>query len=194
VNLRLLRLRAVWLLVLPFLWLARPSAVLLAVGAAFAALGLAVRAWAAGTIRKDAELATAGPYAYTRNPLYLGSLLLGVGVATAGGHWVWPVLFVAFWVAAYGSTIAAEGSRLASIFGERYATYAVEVPALRPRVTPWREPAFHAGGARTAGGEGTRRAAGFTWTQYRRNREWEALLGAVAGFAILVAKWALGTP
>ena len=175
-NLRVLRLRAVWLLVLPFLWLARPTAVHLAAGAALASLGLALRAWAAGTICKDAELTTTGPYAHTRNPLYLGSLLLGLGVSTAGGHWAWPLLFVAFYAAAYGSAMIAEGDLLASTFGARYAAYAAEVPALIPRLTAWRA------------GDG---AAGFTWAQYRRHREWEALLGALGGFAVLVAKWAL---
>jgi len=184
VNLRLLRLRAVWLFVLPFLWLARPTAAHLATGAVLAALGLSLRAWAAGTIRKDAGLTTGGPYAFTRNPLYLGSLLLGLGVATAGGHWVWLVLWVAFYAVAYGSTMTAEHERLASTLGMRYEAYAARVPALLPRLTPWPGP----GPDDPAGA-----TAGFTWAQYRRNREWEALLGALAGFALLVARWALAT-
>ena len=186
-NLRLLRLRAVWLLVLPFLWLARPTSGYLVVGSALAALGLSLRAWAAGTIRKDAGLTTTGPYAHTRNPLYLGSLLLGVGVTTAGGHWAWPLAFLAFYAAAYGSTMAAESDRLASAFGARYTAYAAQVPALLPRLAPWR-------GLDPRGGDAPGRAApGFTWAQYRRNREWEALLGALGGFAVLVAKWLLAT-
>ncbi|HZD05008.1 MAG TPA: methyltransferase, partial [Longimicrobiales bacterium] len=102
---RWLRLRAVWLLVIPFLWLARPTPALLATGAGLAAVGLAVRAWAAGFIHKERELTTAGPYAYTRNPLYLGSFLVGIGVTVAGGRWLFVVFFLVFFVLVYGRTI-----------------------------------------------------------------------------------------
>lgn len=173
-NMRRLRLRAVWLLILPFLWLCRPTPWLLAVGAAFGILGLLVRGWAAGTIHKERELTTTGPYAHTRNPLYVGSFLLGLGVALAGGQWWWPVLFLLFYGAVYGRTMAGEAALLTELFGDRYRRYAANVPGLLPRPTPWREP-------ESAG-------QGFTFAQYRRNREWEALLGAVAGFGFLTAK------
>ncbi|NJD18011.1 MAG: isoprenylcysteine carboxylmethyltransferase family protein [Gemmatimonadetes bacterium] len=178
-NLRRLRLRAVWLLVLPFLWLARPSPLLLAAGAPLALLGLLLRGWAAGTIRKERELTTGGPYAYTRNPLYLGSLLLGLGITVGGGHWAWPALFVAFFALVYGRTMASEERLLGGLFGERYAGYAAAVPALLPRLSPWR------GGAARGGS--------FTWSRYGRNREWEAALGALAGFGFLALKgWLAG--
>ena len=173
-NLRRLRLRAVWVLVLPFLWFARPTTTLLATGAALGVLGLLIRGWAAGTIHKERELTTTGPYAHTRNPLYVGSFFLGIGVTLAGGHWVWPALFLAFYAGVYGRTMAGEAELLTGLFGDRYRAYAANVPALFPRITPWREP----------GGEGK----GFTWAQYRRNREWEASLGAVAAFAFLAWK------
>jgi protein-S-isoprenylcysteine O-methyltransferase Ste14 len=174
VSLRRLRLRAVWLLVLPFLWLARPTLALLAAGALLALLGLLLRGWAAGTIHKEKELTTTGPYAFARDPLYLGSFFLGVGITLAGGHWAWPALFVAFFAAVYGWTMAGERELLAELFGDRYRAYAANVPALLPRLTPWREPGVVGGG--------------FTWARYVRNREWEAALGALAGFAFLVAK------
>ena len=172
---RRLRLRAVWLLVIPFLWLARPSLGLLMLGGAAAAVGLAVRAWAAGTIHKERELTVTGPYAFTRNPLYLGTFLLGLGVTVAGGHWGWPALFLLFYVLVYGRTMAEEKALLAELFGERYRDYAARVPAVIPRLTPYR-PNGAAG-------------KGFTVAQYRRNREWEAALGALAGFAFLAGKW-----
>jgi protein-S-isoprenylcysteine O-methyltransferase Ste14 len=179
VNLRRLRLRAVWLLVIPFLWFARPTPTLLAAGALVAALGLVLRGWAAGVIEKERELTTWGPYARTRNPLYLGSLLLGLGTTVAGGHWLWPALFLAFFAAAYGSAMAAEHRLLGELFGERHRAWAAHVPAFLPRLSPWAE----------AASEGS----GFTWTRYRRNREWEAALGALAGFAFLALKgWLLG--
>lgn len=171
---RRLRLRAVWLLVLPFLWLARPSARLLLVGASLAVVGLLIRAWAAGTIQKERELTTTGPYAFTRNPLYVGSFLLGVGITLAGGHWIWPALFVLFYATVYGGTIAGEARLLADMFGDRFREYAEHVPAVVPRVTPWRAPWADGGG--------------FALSRYRRHREWEASLGALAGFALLTAK------
>ena len=172
---RRLRLRAVWLLVIPFFWLASPTSTLVGLGAAVAAVGLVIRAWAAGTIHKERELTTTGPYAYTRNPLYVGSFLLGIGISMAGGQWIWPVLFMAFYVGVYGKTMAGEVTLLTELFGDRYEHYATHVPAVFPRLKPYQPPGAQGGG--------------FTFAQYRRNREWEALLGAVAGFAFLAGKW-----
>ena len=101
--------------------LARPTAGLLALGAVLAAFGVAVRGWAAGCIRKERELTTAGPYAHTRNPLYLGSLLIGLGVTVAGGRWEFLALFGLLFVWVYGRTIRAEAHHLEQVFGERYA-------------------------------------------------------------------------
>jgi protein-S-isoprenylcysteine O-methyltransferase Ste14 len=173
-NMRRLRLRAVWLLVIPFLWLARPTGPALVAGVALGVFGLLVRGWAAGTIHKEKELTTTGPYAYMRNPLYVGTFFLGLGVTVAGGRWWWPALFLAFYVGVYGPTMAGEAALLAELFGDRYGVYAAHVPALMPRLTPWRDPGVSGGG--------------FTFAQYRRNREWEALLGALAGFGFLAAK------
>lgn len=193
-TLRRLRLRAVWLLVVPFFWLARPTGMGLAVGAAVAMVGLALRAWASGVIRKEQELATAGPYAHTRNPLYLGSLLLGTGVSLAGGHWIWPLLFLAFYALVYGRTMAAEEALLAERFGDRYRAWAAQVPPLLPRWTAWREAPGGPGGvsetATLAGSPNAAASAGFTWSRYRANREWEAALGFAAGLGVLFAKWA----
>jgi protein-S-isoprenylcysteine O-methyltransferase Ste14 len=175
---RRLRLRAVWLLVLPFLWFARPTPLLLGIGVAMGLLGLFIRGWAAGTIHKEKELTTTGPYAFTRNPLYVGSFFLGLGVTIAGGQWVWPALFLVFYVGVYGRTMSGEAALLTELFGDRFRHYAAHVPAFAPRLTPYRAPG-------PAGG-------GFTFARYKRNREWEAGLGALAGFAFLVAKWWLG--
>ncbi|HSW29747.1 MAG TPA: methyltransferase [Longimicrobiales bacterium] len=173
VSLRRVRLRAVVLLILLYLWLARPTLALLGVGAPLVLVGLLLRGWAAGTIEKERELATGGPYAFTRNPLYLGSLLLGLGIAVAGGHWAWPALFAGFFAAVYVPTMASEHRLLGELFGDRYRAYAARVPAFVPRLTPWRD-------------AGT--AAGFRWARYVRNREWEAALGAVAAAGFLALK------
>jgi len=179
VNLNRLRLKAVWLLVVPFLVLARPTPDLLLVGGAVAVLGLLVRAWAAGTIHKESDLTTSGPYAFTRNPLYVGSFLIGVGVTVAGGHWIWTALFVVFFTVVYARTMAYEAGRLTELYGERYRAYARRVPAFLPRPTPYRPERPDASG-------------GFRLSQYRRNREWEALLGGLAAFGFLALKawWA----
>jgi protein-S-isoprenylcysteine O-methyltransferase Ste14 len=161
--------------VLPFLWLARPTPRLLLVGLVLAACGLALRAWAAGVIHKDLELTTTGPYAFTRNPLYLGSLLLGLGTVVAGGDWMFVGVFLAFFAFVYGRTMKHEEEVLEEAFQERYRRYAKEVPLLVPRLAPYRE---GDGGA----------AAPFSVARYRRNREWEALLGALAGFVFLTVK------
>ena len=183
-NLRTLRLRAIWILVVPFLWVARPTPGLLALGGALALLGAALRGWAAGTIRKERELSTGGPYAHTRNPLYLGSFLVGLGVTVAGGLWVFVVLFGVFFALVYGGTIREEARKLGELFGERYADYAKSVPLFVPRVVPYR--AADAPGAASAGGPG------FTLERWRRNREYEALLGVAAGFAFLTVKMIWG--
>jgi protein-S-isoprenylcysteine O-methyltransferase Ste14 len=174
---RWLRLRAVWLLILPFLWLADPTPGLLAAGGALAAVGLALRAWAAGHIRKEKELTTTGPYAHTRNPLYVGSFFLGLGVTVAGGHWLFVILFLLFFVLVYGRTIRGEAGLLEEMFGPEYRHYAERVPLVVPRLTPYRAPDDEGRGGRP-----------FELERWRRNREYEALLGTVAGFAFLAAK------
>lgn len=178
-KLRRLRTRAVWLIVLPFFVFARPTVPLLLVGAALSVFGLWIRGWSAGTIHKNQALTVTGPYAYTRNPLYVGSFLIGLGVSVAGGHWVWPLVFLVFYASVYRDTIAHEASRLTELFGDAYREYAANVPGFVPRATPWRR------GAVEHGGE-------FRWSQYRWNREWEALLGALAAFGILTARALLG--
>jgi len=160
---------------LPFLWLAAPTPGLLLAGVLLAAVGLAIRAWAAGVIHKDRELTTSGPYAFTRNPLYLGSLLLGLGTVIAGGKWVFVLAFLAFFAVVYGRTMKHEEALLEEAFSERYRHYAAQVPLLVPRLAPYRAPGASAG-------------SGFSVTRYHRNREWEALVGAAAGFAFLVVK------
>lgn len=172
-----MRTKSAWLLVVPFLFLSSPTPGTLGGGAALAALGLLLRAWAAGTIRKDEELTTTGPYARLRHPLYVGSFLIGTGLGIAGGHWIWPALVAGFFAVIYRRTIAEERGRLTGLFGASYVEYAASVPALLPRLTPYRTPAAV--------------PPGFAWARYLRNREWEASLGAVAAFAVLMIKMLL---
>lgn len=175
VSMRKLRLKSVWLLLIPFLWLASPTPATLSVGLGLALVGLFVRGLSAGHIHKDRQLAVTGPYAHTRNPLYLGTLLLGVGVTVAGGEPIFIALFLVFFALVYTRTMRGEARLLEREFGDAYREYARRVPALLPRLTPYR-PSAPAGGGR------------FSLSRYRRNREYEALLGALAGFTLLVLR------
>lgn len=180
-----LRTRSAWLLAIPFLLLARPTPELLGAGAVLATLGLLLRGWAAGTIRKDEALTTSGPYAHLRHPLYVGSFLIGTGLALGGGHWAWVVLVILFFLVIYRGTVAEESERLARLFGSRYEEYATHVPALVARLTPYR-PGGEAGSPAVEAPPPA--PGGFAWRRYVRNREWQALLGAAAALAVLWAK------
>ncbi|MGH9944184.1 MAG: methyltransferase family protein [Pyrinomonadaceae bacterium] len=166
-----------------FMVLARPRAATLAVGGAVAVVGLLVRAWASGHIRKNAALAVSGPYAYTRNPLYLGSFILGLGFTiTASGNW-WLLallsgIFVALFLGIYLPVMRVEAGTLAELFGEDYGRYARHVPLFFPRFRPYPE------------GTGTG-IVGFDPSLYLRYREYRAALGLLVAWGALAAKAAL---
>ena len=149
--------------------LARPTWRSIILGSLIVVPGLVLRAFASGHVQKDEQLATSGPYAYTRNPLYLGSLLLGIGFAVAARSWWIAAGMAAIFAAIYWPVIRAEEDFLRQRFPE-YADYARRVPRLLPR------PA-------AAEGRGT-----FSSELYWKHREYNALLGAVALMAVLVAK------
>ena len=169
-----LRIRGAWVLVLPFFWFATPRGGLLVVGAVLAVVGLAIRAWAASTIHKSQVLAVTGAYAHTRNPLYLGSFVLGLGVVIAAGQASIIALYLVLFAIFYRQTMAAEAAHLEGIFGEAYREYAQAVPLFFPRLRPW-----------DGGGDEPEYQA----SRYKINREYEALLGSVVVFAVLIGKW-----
>ena len=159
-----------FLLGVAYLLLSRPTVKLLIAGGAVAALGLALRTFAAGHLAKNQRLATSGPYAYTRNPLYLGSALMGAGFAVAGGNWILALACLVLFAAIYWPVIRREEEYLRREFGEVYDLYAQQVPLFLPRFR------------RPAGGEK------FQWKQYRKNREYEAFLGYLAMMIFLAFK------
>ena len=122
-----------------FLFFAKPTPTALLIGASVSILGLALRAWAAGHIRKNAQLATSGPYAFTRNPLYLGSFLLGLGFTIASGRLLLGLLFAALFLGIYLPVMRVEASTMAQLFGSEYDMYRQSVPLFFPRITPFRE-------------------------------------------------------
>src|SRR5579863_1100861 len=112
-----------------YLWLAKPVVASLIGGAVFVVAGLIIRALASGSVQKNEQLATTGPYAYTRNPLYLGSLILAAGFAVAGRNlWIGAAL-VLFFLAIYLPVIQGEEEFLQAKFPE-FAEYTRRVPRL----------------------------------------------------------------
>jgi len=157
-----------------FLILAKPTRTALLAGACVSLLGLAIRAWAAGHIRKNAELAMSGPYAFTRNPLYFGSFLLGLGFTIASGQLVLGLLFVALFLGIYFPVMRVEASTLAELFGNNYEAYKRSVPLFFPRLTPFRD--------------GDSRPVRFDSSLYFRYREYRAALGLVIAWGLLLIK------
>ena len=116
-----------------FLFFAQPTARALIVGAIVALPGLALRAWASGHLKKNEALATTGPYAYTRNPLYLGSFVMGLGFTIAAGRPFLVLIFVMMILGIYLPVMRVEAETLSGLFGKKYARYASEVPLFLPR-------------------------------------------------------------
>jgi protein-S-isoprenylcysteine O-methyltransferase Ste14 len=143
-------------------WLSRPTPRSLALGALLALAGLAVRLWAAGHVEKSREVTSSGPYRYTRHPLYVGSSLLGVGVAVAANHVGLGLAIVVYLGATLGAAIRAEEAHLREKFGDAYDAYA----AHRHRPSDRR----------------------FSWALAIRNREHHAVAGTVAGLSLLLLK------
>ena len=159
-----------------YFWFARPTWISLGVGFALAAVGVLIRALASGHIRKNAELATTGPHAYTRNPLYLGSIIIAIGFTIAAQNiWI-GVGAVAMFAFIYMPVISAEEKYLRSAFPE-YDRYAKEVPRFLPRLTRYR--------TATEVDDGS---AHFSSALYLRHREYNAALGAVLMLGALVLK------
>ena len=155
-----------------FLFFARPSNWSLAIGAAVAVPGLALRAWASGHLRKNETLATTGPYAYTRNPLYLGSFLMGLGFTIAAGQVLLVLIFLIMILGIYLPVMRVESATLAELFGKKYVRYAKEVPLLFPRLSAYR----------------AQREIKFDRALYLRYREYRAAIGVVIAWGLLVLK------
>jgi protein-S-isoprenylcysteine O-methyltransferase Ste14 len=154
-----------------YLAFARPTPMSLAIGAGIALVGVLVRAWASGHIMKNDRLATSGPYAHTRNPLYFGSFLIGAGFAIAA-HWSLLLLVIAFFVLVYAPTMERERANIRGRFPEAYAEYERNVPAFVPRAVPWQQAAIEPNP--------------FSFALYMKHGEWKAALGFVLALAWLV--------
>ena len=155
-----------------YLWLARPTWRFLGVGAVLILLGLVIRALASGHVRKNEALATTGPYAYTRNPLYLGSLLIAMGFALAARSWWVGLVLVVMFFAIYLPVIRGEETLLREKFPD-FDEYARRVPRMIPRFPP---------------AKSDDKAGGFSTELYLKHREWNALLGSLLLVGALIVK------
>ena len=163
------------LLFVAFAWLSHPSWRSLLAGLPISLVGLLLRAWAAGHLAKDQQLATAGPYAYVRNPLYAGTLMVAAGMLIAARSFWLGAIFIAVFLFVYLPAIELEEQHLATIFAG-YREYARRVHRFLP-LRQWKD-----GSSR------------FSWTRYWSNQEYQALAGFLIAVAWLVWKcWIAGT-
>jgi len=151
-----------YVLAVAAVWFARPTWTSLAIGAAVGAVGEAIRIWAAGHLEKGREVTTSGPYAMTRHPLYLGSTIMGVGFALAADRVLVAALVLAYLLVTIVAAIRSEEAHLTEKFGTAY-------------------PAYRDGRAPAA-------ARQFSLARAWRNREYRALLGFFAVFAVLAVR------
>lgn len=153
-----------------YIWLARPTLISIVIGGCIASAGLCIRALASGHVSKNEVLATSGPYAHTRNPLYLGSIILAIGFLIAAKNWWLPLIAAAMLLVIYVPVIRAEEAFLRGRFAE-FDDYAAQVPRLFPRARSYQK-----------------RPASFSWHLYWKHREYNAALGAGLMVLALVAK------
>ncbi len=164
-----MRVPAGFVLLIAFAWLSRPSLFSLEAGLPISILGLLLRGWAAGHLAKNQDLATAGPFAYVRNPLYLGTLITAAGLVVAAREFWLALLFAAAFVLVYLPVIELEEQHLRTIF-PGYTAYADKIHRFLP-FAKW--PA---------------KQTAFSWPLYRRNEEYKALAGFLIAVAWLVWK------
>ncbi len=160
-----------FIIAIVFLVFSRPTPVTLAAGISIAAIGVLLRAWACGHLRKSSELDVSGPYAHTRNPLYLGTFIIALGFGIASGSW-WLFLVVAAYIGSiYFPVMNVEADVLEQRLGEEYRKYASNVPLLIPRLLPWKK--------------SDRR---FDFQVYLKNGEYNAAIGLFAASVFLALK------
>jgi protein-S-isoprenylcysteine O-methyltransferase Ste14 len=169
------RVRLGYLLSIAVLVLARPTPASIAIGAAAGLMGLAIRAYAAGYLHKQAVLTTTGPYAYTRNPLYFGSSFLALGAAVATRSWIAAALLLVYFAVVYSFVMRREEAELQQQHDARFAVYASAVPLFFPKL--WVKSKITTDGVH------------FSWLQYKRNHEYQATIGFALLLLALLVIW-----
>jgi protein-S-isoprenylcysteine O-methyltransferase Ste14 len=171
------RVRLGYPLAIAVLFFARPSPRSILYGALVGLVGLVLRAWAAGYLHKQEVLTVTGPYAYTRNPLYLGSAVLALGVAIATRSWISAFLLGVYFTVFYSVVMRREENELRPRHITNFDRYAAAVPLFFPRLSP----------ARLSDST----SAAFSLTQYKKNHEWQAAVGFLLLLIVLVLIWRL---
>lgn len=154
-----------------YIWLARPTWLSIAIGGGIAVLGVGLRALASGHVKKNTELTTTGPYAYTRNPLYVGSIIIGAGFAVAALNWWIVVALAVLFLAIYIPVIRGEEAFLRREFRD-FDDYTKRVP----RFIGWPR------------NRGSIQRGAFSKDLYCKHREYNAAIGTLAMLAALVIK------
>jgi protein-S-isoprenylcysteine O-methyltransferase Ste14 len=166
------RVRSGLLFALVTLVFAQPSLCSLLTAFGLAIIGLALRTWASGNLKKEKELTISGPYRFTRNPLYMGNLILGIAIVIAAQSWLVLFFFLAYFAIFYPVIIHVEKERMAQIFPEQYQEYSAKVPLFFPALR-----------ARIASANDR-----FSWDLYKKNKEYRALIGTILYWTALAAK------
>lgn len=170
------RVRLGYPLAVIVLWLARPTSTSIRYGALIGLVGLLLRALAAGYLHKQKQLTVTGPYAYTRNPLYLGSSILALGAAVAMHSWAGAAVLAGYFILFYSIVMRREEAELHQQHRSALDEYARAVPLFFPRLTAARLSA---------------EPSSFSFAQYKKNREYQAAIGFLLLLAVLLLIWRL---
>jgi len=171
------RVRLGYLLAIWVLWFARPTPKSVLLGATIGLFGLGLRAYAAGYLHKQEVLTVTGPYGHTRNPLYLGSAILGLGAGMATWSWISAGILAVYFAVVYTVVMRREEGELFQHHGEGFKAYAAAVPLFLPRLN-----AARISGASTGA---------FSLAQYKKNHEYQATLGYLLLLIGLLFIWRL---
>lgn len=171
------RVRVGYPLAIAVLYFSRPTPRSILLGALVGLIGLWVRAYAAGYLHKQEVLTVTGPYAYTRNPLYLGSAILAVGAGIAARSWISAIVLIVYFAVFYSMVMKREANELRLRHGLSFEEYARTVPLFIPRLTA----------AKLMGDS----AGSFSFAQYKKNHEWQATVGFLFLLLVLLVIWRL---
>jgi len=166
------RVRAGFIGIILVVILSKPNWISFFSGLSVCFMGLLLRTWASGHLRKEKDLIVSGPYQYSRNPLYLGNLILGISVVITSYSWAVLAIFTIYFLLFYPPVIKREMERMKALFPEKYKTYKKKVPLFFPSLKPARP---------------TEKIK-FSWKLYKKNREYRAPTGAAVFWLIMAVK------
>ncbi len=174
------RVRLGYPLAVVVLLVSSPTPRSILVGGLVGVPGLFLRAYAAGFLRKHEALTVAGPYSYTRNPLYLGSAILALGAGIASKSWLSVAILLIYFAIFYSSVIRREERELHMRHGAAFEEYARTVPLFLPSLKPAKL-SVESGGS-------------FSFAQYKKNSEWRTAVGFLLVLSGFLVMWHLTLP